>query len=89
MRGTWTTRDLETFALRHNGTTSAVLVNKLAGETVRVRVVLPGCRTASLYQYSSTRLSDAVYPLATMEDGAGEFEAVCPAYSVTVLKSGP
>ena len=87
VRGKWYARDLEAFALRHDGAVAVALVNKRGKEAVRAAIVLPGSREATLYQYSSTRLHDARYPLATLKSASGRFDIECPAYSVTVLRT--
>ena len=85
--GTWTARDVEAFAFRHGNQSSVVLVNKRASGTVHATVTMPGAKEAELYQYSATRLPDAIHPLATIQADNGKLEVSCPAYSVTVLKT--
>jgi len=85
--GKWTAHDVESFAFRHGDQSSVVLVNKRAAGTVRATVTIPGAERAELYQYSSTRLPDAIHPLAAIQAEDGTLEVSCPVYSVTVLKT--
>jgi hypothetical protein len=83
----WTACDVESFAFRHGDQRSVVLVNKRASGTVRATVAIPGAKAAELYQYSSTRLPDAIRPLAMIQAENSKLEVSCPAYSVTVLRA--
>jgi hypothetical protein len=88
VRGDWPTRDVEAFALRRDGDTSVVLVNKSPKQAVAVAVRIPGIDEVRFYRYTSSRLHDAIHPLGSIEDSEGAFETTCPPYSLTVLRTG-
>ncbi len=84
-----TAYDLEPFAIRSDNHLSVVLVNKRKDVTLRAKVHAgPGAlaQPAQLFRYSSTRIPDALFPLASTDWDSAHSVVDCPPYSVNVLR---
>ncbi len=89
VEGKWTHRALESYGLQaRDGSRCVVLVCKGAqtSYTARVSRSAPSAGVAEVYQYSSRRIPDALYPLSVADTSGAPVEVQCPPYSVTVVK---